>query len=142
MVSAPALNFTILLDNGRDLRLREGDRYSLESWTRYPDGHAFMGGGSGFGQTPHYMSPEQATGERQLDARTDVYSLGAVLYEMLAGEPRHTGATAQAVIAKLMTERPTRLRVLRDTVPKSVDAPWQRPLPKSRLIGSPEQPLR
>jgi dipeptidyl aminopeptidase/acylaminoacyl peptidase len=72
--------------------------------------------------TPQYMSPEQATGQRQLDARTDVYSLGAVLYEMLAGEPPHTGATAQAVIAKLMTERPTRLRVLRETVPESVDA--------------------
>ena len=71
--------------------------------------------------TPQYMSPEQATGDRQLDARTDVYSLGAVVYEMLAGEPPHTGATVQAVIAKLMTERPTRLRVVRDTVPEAVD---------------------
>jgi serine/threonine protein kinase len=72
--------------------------------------------------TPQYMSPEQATGERGLDARSDVYSLAAVLYEMLAGEPPHTGATAQAVIAKLMTERPTRLRVIRDTVP---EAAWR-----------------
>lgn len=71
--------------------------------------------------TPQYMSPEQATGERQLDARTDLYSLGAVLYEMLGGEPPHSGATAQAVIAKLMTERPTRLRVLRETIPESVE---------------------
>ncbi len=71
--------------------------------------------------TPQYMSPEQATGDRTLDARSDVYSLAAVLYEMLAGEPPVTGATAQAMIAKLMTERPTRLRVVRDTVPEGVD---------------------
>jgi hypothetical protein len=80
--------------------------------------------------TPQYMSPEQATGDRQLDARTDVYSLGAVLYEMLAGEPPHTGATAQAVIAKLMTERPTRIRVVRDTVPEAVDVAVARALAK------------
>lgn len=80
--------------------------------------------------TPQYMSPEQATGDRQLDARSDVYSLGAVLYEMLAGEPPHTGATAQAVIAKLMTERPTRLRVLRERVPESVDAAVAKALAK------------
>ncbi len=60
--------------------------------------------------TPQYMSPEQATGGRALDARSDVYSLAAVVYEMLAGEPPHTGPTVQAVIAKLLTERPTRLR--------------------------------
>ncbi|MGH7606249.1 MAG: protein kinase domain-containing protein, partial [Gemmatimonadales bacterium] len=72
--------------------------------------------------TPQYMSPEQATGERQLDARSDVYSLGAVLYEMLAGEPPYTGANAQAVIAKLLTERPRRLRAIRATVPAGVEA--------------------
>jgi hypothetical protein len=71
--------------------------------------------------TPSYMSPEQATGDRALDARSDIYSLAAVLYEMLAGEPPHTGATVQAVIARLMTERPTRLRTIRDTVPEGVD---------------------
>ncbi|HVF38545.1 MAG TPA: protein kinase [Gemmatimonadaceae bacterium] len=71
--------------------------------------------------TPQYMSPEQATGDRTLDARSDVYSLAAVLYELLAGEPPHSGATVQAIIAKLMTERPTRLRVIRDTVPQGVD---------------------
>jgi hypothetical protein len=71
--------------------------------------------------TPQYMSPEQASGERELDARSDEYSLAAVLYEMLAGEPPHTGASPRAVIAKILTERPTSLRVLRDTVPEGVD---------------------
>ena len=71
--------------------------------------------------TPQYMSPEQATGDRALDARSDVYSLAAVLYEMLAGEPPVSGPTVQAVIAKLMTERPTRIRTVRDTVPEGID---------------------
>ena len=81
--------------------------------------------------TPRYMSPEQATGDRQLDARSDIYSLGAVLYEMLAGEPPHTGPTAQAVIAKLMTERPTQLRIVRPEVPESVDAAVAKALAKT-----------
>src|SRR6478752_1949829 len=72
--------------------------------------------------TPQYMSPEQATGDRLIDGRTDVYSLGAVLYEMLAGEPPVTGPSAQAMIAKLMTERPVHLRVVRSSVPEAVDA--------------------
>jgi serine/threonine-protein kinase len=80
--------------------------------------------------TPSYMSPEQAAGERHLDARSDIYALGAVTYEMLAGEPPVTGATAQAMIAKLMTERPTSLRVLRESVPASVDVAVMRALAK------------
>jgi len=72
--------------------------------------------------TPAYMSPEQATGERDVDARSDIYSLGAVTYEMLAGEPPVGGASARAVMAKLMTERPTPLHMLRDGVPPGVEA--------------------
>ena len=80
--------------------------------------------------TPRYMSPEQATGDRALDARSDVYSLAAVLYEMLGGESPVTGATAQAMIAKLLTEKPTSLRVVRDTVTAELDAAVQRGLSK------------
>jgi serine/threonine-protein kinase len=71
--------------------------------------------------TPQYMSPEQATGDRNLDARSDVYSLAAVLYEMLTGEPPVTGKTVQAVIAKLLTEQPTRVRTVRNTVAIGMD---------------------
>ena len=71
--------------------------------------------------TPHYMSPEQAMGERTIDARSDVYALGAVTYEMLTGEPPFTGATVQSIVAKVLTEKPTAPRALRDTVPPDVE---------------------
>jgi len=70
--------------------------------------------------TPHYMSPEQAMGDRELDARSDVYSLGAMLYEMLTGEPPYTGATAQAIVARVITEEPRPLTSQRRTVPTNV----------------------
>ncbi len=80
--------------------------------------------------TPGYMSPEQATGERGLDARADVYSLGCLLYEMLAGEPPHTGPTIQAVIAAVVTKDPERLSVRRRTVPPHVEAAIHKALAK------------
>jgi serine/threonine-protein kinase len=72
--------------------------------------------------TPTYMSPEQAGGDRGLDARTDVYSLASVLYEMLSGEPPFTGATMQALLVKRLTEPPPSVRRVRPTVPEAVDA--------------------
>jgi serine/threonine protein kinase len=57
--------------------------------------------------TPQYMSPEQAMGERELDSRTDVYALGCVTFEMLAGEPPFTGPTAQSIVAKVITAAAT-----------------------------------
>ena len=56
--------------------------------------------------TPAYMSPEQAMGEREIGARSDVYALGAMTYEMLAGEPPFTGPNSQAIVAKVLTEQP------------------------------------
>ncbi|MDB4875324.1 MAG: protein kinase [Gemmatimonadetes bacterium] len=80
--------------------------------------------------TPQYMSPEQAMGERQIDGRADVYAIGAVLYEMLTGEPPFSGASVQAIVAKVMTERPMSPRIVRDTVPANVEAAVMRALAK------------
>lgn len=71
--------------------------------------------------TPQYMAPEQAMGERNVDARADIYALGAVTYELLAGEPPFTGPTAQSIVAKVVTERSRALRTVRDTVPPNVE---------------------
>ncbi len=72
--------------------------------------------------TPQYMSPEQAMGERGIDARSDVYALGAVTYEMLVGEPPFTGPSVQAIVARLITEEPRGISAQRKAVPENVEA--------------------
>ena len=72
--------------------------------------------------TPYYMSPEQATADRDLSARSDVYSLACVLYEMLAGDPPHTGPTAQAILMRILTEEPRSVTDVRKAVPPHVQA--------------------
>src|SRR5690349_21194304 len=72
--------------------------------------------------TPQYMSPEQAMGERGIDARSDVYALGAVTYEMLVGEPPFTGPSVQAIVARLLTEEPRSVGIQRKAVPPAVEA--------------------
>ncbi len=72
--------------------------------------------------TPHYMSPEQAMGEREISASSDVYALACVLYEMLMGEPPFTGPTVQAIIAKVMTDSPHAMTVHRKSIPPYIEA--------------------
>jgi serine/threonine-protein kinase len=80
--------------------------------------------------TPAYMSPEQAMGDRDVDARSDVYSLATTLYEMLVGDPPYSGSTAQAIVAKVLTEKPVPVKVHRETVPTNVAAAIQKALHK------------
>ena len=72
--------------------------------------------------TPHYMSPEQAMGEREITARSDVYAIGVVLYEMLTGDPPFSGSTAQAIVARVLTESPRPILPQRHTIPPHVEA--------------------
>ena len=91
--------------------------------------------------TPAYMSPEQASGDKGLDARSDVYSLAAVLYELLAGEPPYTGATAQQIIVKRFTDPVPSVRKVRPNVPEAVDQAVQRalaPVPADRYASAAE----
>src|SRR6187455_281561 len=80
--------------------------------------------------TPFYMSPEQATAEKDLTNRSDIYSLGSVLYEMLTGAPPHTGASAQQVIMKIVTEEAAPVTRLRRLVPQNVSAAVAKSLEK------------
>jgi serine/threonine-protein kinase len=80
--------------------------------------------------TPQYMSPEQAMGDKHIDARSDIYALGAVTYEMLTGEPPFTGASVQAIVAKVMNAEPEAPTLIRKTIPPGVEATVLRALAK------------
>ena len=80
--------------------------------------------------TPHYMSPEQATGDQHVGAATDIYALGCVLYEMLVGEPPYTGSTPQAILGKIIAGEPASVRNQRASVPANVEAAIRKALEK------------
>ena len=80
--------------------------------------------------TPHYMSPEQATGDQTVGASTDTYALGSVLYEMLVGEPPYPGTTAQAVLGKIIAGKPVSATEERPSIPPNVDAAIRKALEK------------
>src|SRR5438034_380150 len=80
--------------------------------------------------TPAYMSPEQAAGTGQVDRRSDIYSLGCVLYETLAGQPPFTGPTAQAIMARHSLDSVPRLKIVRETIPDALEAVINRALAK------------
>ena len=89
--------------------------------------------------TPHYMSPEQATGDQAVGATTDVYALGCVLYEMLVGEPPYTGSTAQAILGKIIAGEPASATKQRASVPANLDAAIRNALeklPADRFSGA------
>jgi serine/threonine-protein kinase len=80
--------------------------------------------------TPHYMSPEQATAEKDLTSRSDLYSLGSVLYEMLTGSPPHVGSSAQQIIMKIVTDEARPVTEVRKSVPRNVAAAVAKSLEK------------
>ncbi|GMR13350.1 MAG: hypothetical protein BMS9Abin29_1556 [Gemmatimonadota bacterium] len=113
----------ILLHDGRPMVADFGIALAVNQG----DGERLTQAGMAFG-TPEYMSPEQASAEWAPDGRSDTYSLGCVLYEMLVGEPPYTGPTALAVFAKRLTEPVPSVRRLRDTVPEVVEQAVMRAL--------------
>jgi serine/threonine-protein kinase len=91
--------------------------------------------------TPGYMSPEQSSGQGTIDARSDQYALASVSYEMLAGEPPFTGPTAQAVIARRLSQPPPSIRAIRPAIPEDVDSALRRalsPVPADRFGSTAE----
>jgi serine/threonine-protein kinase len=126
----------ILLSNGHALVADFGIARAIGG----DGGERITGTGIALG-TPGYMSPEQSSGDHQLDARSDLYALGAVCYEMLVGEPPFTGPTAQAVIARRLSQPPPSVRTTRASVPEAVDAAVRRalaPVPADRFAGTAE----
>jgi eukaryotic-like serine/threonine-protein kinase len=126
----------ILLADGQALVADFGIARALGGDT----GDRLTGTGVAIG-TPGYMSPEQSSGEHQLDARSDLYSLASVCYEMLVGEPPFTGPTAQAVIARRLSQPPPSLRTTRASIPEPLDAAIRRalaPVPADRYASTAE----
>ncbi|MGH7586931.1 MAG: protein kinase domain-containing protein [Gemmatimonadales bacterium] len=121
----------ILLGDGHALVADFGIARALEA-----QGEAITRTGLAIG-TPQYMSPEQATGGKDVDARTDIYALGAVLYEMLTGEPPFTGRSPQAVVARALTENPRSLTLARQGLPAGLDAVVMRALAKRPVDRQP-----
>jgi serine/threonine-protein kinase len=107
----------VLLQNGHALVADFGIALAVEQ----AGGERMTQTGLSLG-TPQYMAPEQAMGERPVDARADIYSLGAVTYEMLAGEPPFTGPNAQAIVAQVLTADAPLASAHRRSVPESLDA--------------------
>jgi eukaryotic-like serine/threonine-protein kinase len=107
----------ILLDNDQALVTDFGIALAVEQ----AGGQRMTQTGLSLG-TPQYMAPEQAMGEREISARADIYALGAVMYEMLAGEPPFTGPNSQAIVARVLTEEPHSLVSQRRSVSAQVEA--------------------
>jgi serine/threonine-protein kinase len=116
----------ILLSGGHALVADFGIARALggEGRTRLTEQGAVIG-------TPSYMSPEQAAGEWEVDARSDLYSLACVFFEMLAGEPPFTGNSVQAILSKRLTDAPPSIARLRDTVPVELDKALTQALARS-----------
>jgi len=115
----------ILLQNGHALVADFGIALAVQS----ASGQRMTQTGLSLG-TPQYMSPEQAMGERTIDARSDIYALGAVTYEMLTGDAPFTGSSVQAIVARVLTEKPQSIRTVRDTVPLGAEQAVLRALSK------------
>ena len=114
--------------------LLDGDRafvadFGIARAVMVASGDKLTDSGASIG-TPEYMSPEQATGARQLDSRCDVYSLACVVYEMLSGAPPFTGPTSQAIIARQCHEAPPPLHVVRPTISQAMERVVGRALAK------------